>query len=93
MAWPALTSWVTPAAVFTTITSKITAVSVQSPVASVRIAAMMTRDDQRVPELAGDHLPQAYRPGARQGVRPVAHEPLSRLRGGQAAGGTVELSH
>ena len=39
MACPAFTSWVTPAVVFTTITSRMTPVSVQSPVASVSAAA------------------------------------------------------
>ena len=39
MALPAFISWVTPAAVFTTITSRMTPASVQSPVASVSTAA------------------------------------------------------
>ncbi len=39
IACPAFTSWVTPAAVFTTITSTMTPASVKSPVASVSTAA------------------------------------------------------
>ena len=39
MAWPAFTSWVRPAVVFTTITRRMTPASVQSPVASVSTAA------------------------------------------------------